>query len=183
LANGGAEYEQISATFLLFGDPATALRIPLPRMPKNVTARHLADGQVRISWDAALDSNGNPVTGYHVYRASSPAGPYSKISTELITATSFVDGGVVGIAAASSSGGSYYAVTSEDSDGDESVRSLGVSPAAIASSAAEPVAGCFIQTVGGQIPAALCWVLVIFTAVVISIHWRRAQRSGLSAED
>ena len=31
LANGSTEYEQISKTFLLFGDPATALKVPLPR--------------------------------------------------------------------------------------------------------------------------------------------------------
>ena len=31
LANGSNEYEQISQTFLLFGDPATALKIPLPQ--------------------------------------------------------------------------------------------------------------------------------------------------------
>ena len=31
LANGSTEYEQISQTFLLFGDPAPALKIPLPQ--------------------------------------------------------------------------------------------------------------------------------------------------------
>jgi hypothetical protein len=38
LANGSAEYEQISETFLLFGDPAMGLKIPLPRMPTGVKA-------------------------------------------------------------------------------------------------------------------------------------------------
>jgi hypothetical protein len=70
LANGSAEYEQISETFLLFGDPAMGLKIPLPRMPTGVKADRETGG-VRISWKAALDSNGNAVAGYHVYRASS----------------------------------------------------------------------------------------------------------------
>jgi hypothetical protein len=30
LANGDAYFEQVSATFLLFGDPAQTLKIPLP---------------------------------------------------------------------------------------------------------------------------------------------------------
>jgi hypothetical protein len=33
LANGDAYFEQISQTFLLFGDPATVLKVPLPRRP------------------------------------------------------------------------------------------------------------------------------------------------------
>ncbi|MEJ2102051.1 MAG: C25 family cysteine peptidase, partial [Desulfobacterales bacterium] len=181
LANVTSDYEQISATFLLFGDPATALRIPLPRMPKNVTAQRLANGQVRIRWQAALDSNGNAVAGYNIYRASAPAGPYSKINTELITATEFIDisGGVTINAGGGGGGSYYYGVSSEDGDGDESAQSLGISPASVASAAAGPVLGCFIESVGGSIPAALCWVLVVFTAVVVLTHWLRAQKSGL----
>ena len=180
LANGGgAEYEQISATFLLFGDPATALRIPLPRMPKNVTVQRLANGQVRIRWEAALDSNNNPVAGYHVYRASAPAGPYSRINTQLITTTVFIDssGGVTISSGGSGGGGSYYyAVSSEDGDGDESAQSLGISPASVASAAAKPLPGCFIQSAQGSVPKMLFWLLVAFTAAVVLTHWRRAQR-------
>ena len=33
LANGGSYYEQVSETFLLFGDPAMELQVPLPRRP------------------------------------------------------------------------------------------------------------------------------------------------------
>jgi hypothetical protein len=29
--SGGAGYEELSETFLLFGDPAVALKVPLPR--------------------------------------------------------------------------------------------------------------------------------------------------------
>jgi hypothetical protein len=127
---------------------------------------------VRISWKAALDSNGNAVAGYHVYRASSPAGPYSKINTELVTATEFIDTSGVGAASGSGSG-SYYAVSSEDADGDESVRSLGVRPAAIVSSAGAAVPACFIGTVAQTLPYKALWILAILTLAVLISKWSK----------
>jgi fibronectin type 3 domain-containing protein len=140
-----------------------ALKIPLPRMPTEVKANRQENG-VRIEWNAALDSNGNAVAGYHVYRASSPAGPYSKINTALVTGTEFIDtsGAVVGAGSGSGGGTYYYAVTSEDNDGDESAQSLGISPAAIASSASS-AAGCFIDTVNLSIPNQGLWLVVLLT--------------------
>ncbi len=44
LANGGSYYEQVSETFLLFGDPAMELKIPLPRRPAGLTAQLTAAG-------------------------------------------------------------------------------------------------------------------------------------------
>ena len=173
LANGDAYFEQISATFLLFGDPAQTLKVPLPRMPDGVEA-HWEGNSVRIRWNAALDSNGNAVAGYKIYRASAPAGPYSRVNTELVTGTEFVETeGAVGIAEGGGSGGSYYGVTAVDSFGDESAQSLGISPASIAS-ASESVApvACFVGTVSGSIPAGLFWVLAIFTIGVVIAHWR-----------
>jgi hypothetical protein len=143
LANGGTVFEEISETFLLFGDPALKLKIPLPRMPTGVVARFEAEG-VRIQWQSALDCNGNAVAGYHVYRASSPAGHYSKINTELIADTGFMDTSVeVGVDAGSGDS-IYYAVSSEDAEGDESAQSFGFSPALIVSSADGGGGGCFI---------------------------------------
>jgi hypothetical protein len=166
LANGSAEYEQISETFLLFGDPATALKIPLPRMPSGVKA-YRQDNGVRIRWNAALDSSGNAVAGYNIYRASSPAGPYSKINTELVTGTEFIDTGgtVVGAVSAAGGGSTYYAVSSEDDDGDESAQSLGISPAALVSSSGSGGGGggCFIDTVGQSITKQWIWLLVLLT--------------------
>ena len=45
LANGGSEYEEISETFLLLGDPALALQVPIPHKPTAIevqrdTSRH-----------------------------------------------------------------------------------------------------------------------------------------------
>ena len=179
LASGSAEYEKISQTFLLFGDPALALKIPLPRMPTGVEAYRESNG-VRISWNAALDSNGNAVAGYHVYRASSPAGPYSKISSALVSGTEFIDtSGGVGADAGGGSGSYYYAVSSEDGDGDESAQSLGISPASIASSAGS-VAGCFVQSVSQSIAKQWLWVVVLLgIAIAVCRRIRTEDPSSL----
>lgn len=96
---------------------------------------------------AALDSNGNPVAGYHVYCAASPAGPYSRVSTGLVTGTGFVDISAEVGADAGGGGTYYYGVTSEDVDADESVQSLGVSPATLGGSSGSGGGGCFIGLV------------------------------------
>jgi hypothetical protein len=167
LANGSAEYEQISQTFLLFGDPATGLKIPLPRMPTGVTVIKQESNRVRISWNAALDSSGNAVAGYNIYRAGSPSGPYSKDT-----------GGVVGAGLGAAAGSSYYAVSSQDSDGDESAQSLGISPASLSSSSGSGGGGgggCFIDTAGTSVPGLLSVMLVLLTICVVIAHWRTAQ--------
>jgi hypothetical protein len=184
LANGDAYSEQISQTFLLFGDPAQTLKIPLPRMPSGVKAYRQADGKVRIQWNEALDSNGNAVAGYNIYRASSPAGPYSKVNTELVTGTEFFDTeGAVGIAEGGGSGGSYYGVTAVDSFGDESAQSLGISPASVASSAEAAVAACFVGSVGQSMPKQGIWVVVLLAVAGVIAIRRIAHGKRRSTED
>ena len=59
--------------------------------------------------------------GFNVYRGSQPGGPYSKVNSALISATSFVDNSVT-------SGQTYYFVATEiDSTGTESSYSSEVS--------------------------------------------------------
>jgi hypothetical protein len=178
LANGDAYFEQISQTFLLFGDPALTLKIPLPRMPTGVKAYRENNG-VRIGWNAAKDSNGNAVAGYNIYRASAPAGPYSRVNTELVTGTEFVDAdGAVGIDEGGGSGGSYYGVTAVDSFGDESAQSLGISPASVASSVgggAAGAAGCFVDTVAQPVSKQGIW-LVLLLGIAVAV-FKKVQRS------
>ncbi|MCU0561925.1 MAG: C25 family cysteine peptidase, partial [Desulfobacterales bacterium] len=69
LANGGSGYEETANTFLFFGDPATVLKVPLPRRPAGLAASAAGEG-VQLSWSAALDADGAPAAGYHVYRRS-----------------------------------------------------------------------------------------------------------------
>ena len=49
---------QISATFLLFGDPAMALKVPLPRRPAGLQGAFNLDDGVELRWEAAVDCNG-----------------------------------------------------------------------------------------------------------------------------
>jgi CheY-like chemotaxis protein len=150
LANG-AHHGQVSDTFLLFGDPATQLKVPLPRMPKDVTIERRDDG-VRIRWQAAKDSNGNPVDGYNVYRAGTAAGQFSRINSVLITETRYLDTGSAGAqgSAVSASANYYYGVTAVDAAGDESAQTLGISPpspgAGSNSGGGGGGGGCFITT-------------------------------------
>jgi hypothetical protein len=149
-------------------------------MPGGVKA-YRENNRVRISWNAAKDANGNPVAGYNIYRAGSPAGPYSKVNTELVTGTEFVDitGGVV-IEEGGAAGGSYYGVTAVDSFGDESAQSLGISPASIAS-ASESVApvACFVGTVSQSMPKQGIWLVVLLGIAGAAVLGVRRQASGI----
>jgi hypothetical protein len=151
-------------------------------MPSGVKAFR-ENNRVRIVWNAATDANGNAVAGYNIYRASSPAGPYSRVNTQLVAGTEFVDTqGGVGIEAEEGSSGSYYAVTAVDSGGAESAQSLGVSPATVSSSSGgsnggggAAAAACFVDTVGQTIDKVMFWMLVLLTIAVASGYWRKAQ--------
>ncbi len=180
LANGDAAFEQIAETFMLFGDPATALKVPLPRIPANLRAERTADG-VRISWDAVADCNGQPVAGYNIYRATSAAGPFAKINSQPISGTVFVDTGTtVGAASGGAAGSSYYAVSAVDEAGVESVQSLAVKPAALGSEALEVVA-CFIAS-AQQSPPPIAWWVVIILLAAFMIAGIRGQKSAVRGQ-
>jgi hypothetical protein len=145
LANGSG-YGEISETFTLFGDPAMVLKVPLPRVPGGVSVT-VQDGVVRVSWSQAQDCNGTSVAGYNLYRGVTPGGPYEKVNTSLITGTGYSDGGAV-------SGTWYYVVSSVDSGGVESVKSVELSVTVGARSVGASGGGgggggggCFISTV------------------------------------
>jgi hypothetical protein len=168
---------------LLFGDPATKLKVPLPYRPRGLTVRRQAQGKRRISWQAATDCDNNPVAGYNIYRAGSAAGPFSKINLELVTGTVFFDtDSGAGIQAAAAAGGSgYYVVTAVDSGGTESVQSLAVKPASLVSGGSSLV-GCFIGA-SGQPVSQPYLVILVLVAVAAALGVRlKAQGKGLSAE-
>jgi hypothetical protein len=141
LANG-AGYEEVSETFLLLGDPAMRLKVPVPRRPTTVSVTTTDEGTT-VSWQAAEDAEGDPVSGYNLYRRTTPGGTATKLNTDLLAETTYLDpeadGGVV----------YYYTVTSVDSDGDESVPSAQTStPAPPAPVSGSSNSGCFISAVG-----------------------------------
>jgi hypothetical protein len=165
MANGDSTYEEVNDTFLLFGDPAMALKVPLPKRPQRLRARGHTGG-VLLSWNEATDCNGNPVAGYNLYRSTTPGGPYTKVNTALITGTQYDDTSVSStitpytMSSAATGTTYYYVVTSVDAQCDESVHSQETSggtqsanpPAndSESSSGGGGGGGCFINTVSGK---------------------------------
>jgi hypothetical protein len=155
--------DDVVKTFQLFGDPATALKIPLPQRPEGVSALS-GHGSVTLSWQEALDCNSGPVLGYNIYRSISIGGPYTQINTSLITETTYTDADVV-------VGTTYhYRVASVDSDDDESIPSqtttIGAtsSPSITTGSAGGGGGGCFIETASGNSAQSGYFLLVFLIA-------------------
>jgi hypothetical protein len=70
----------------LMGDPTLRMHPVLP--PGNLNGALTASG-VMLNWAASPD---NSLAGYHVYRASSPAGPFTRLTgNSPISATTFTD--------------------------------------------------------------------------------------------
>lgn len=69
----------------LHGDPTLRLH---PVKPASGLSASSATGRANLTWSASADSN---IEGYHVYRATSPEGPFTRVTDQLISATSFSD--------------------------------------------------------------------------------------------
>jgi len=158
MANGGSLYEEVNETFLLFGDPAMTLKVPLPHRPGGLRAQGHTDG-VLLSWDEATDCNSGPVAGYNLYRSSTPGGNYTKLNSSLITQTQYDDissltARVQNAASSMTTGATYYyVVTSVDADGDESAQSKEASggmQSANSSGGGGGGGGCFIDSVAAE---------------------------------
>jgi hypothetical protein len=140
---------------MFFGDPATALKVPLPRRPQQLTAVRQADGRVELGWGAALDSDGAAVAGYHLYRRLSSESGYTRVSAAPLAGLTYMD---TGIAEAPTGAVYYYALAAVDSAGDESVKSAPASftvPAATESTSNAAGGGggggCFISAAGRDV--------------------------------
>jgi hypothetical protein len=69
----------------LMGDPTLRMHPVAP--PVNLVAAANGSGGVDLSWNASTDS----APGYHVYRAPTAAGPFTRLNTDLISATNYAD--------------------------------------------------------------------------------------------
>ncbi len=155
LANGNAYYEQVSETFLLFGDPAMALKVPLPRRPSGLVIEGQTDG-IALQWLAAADGDGNAVTGYNLYRSQSSGGPYVKVNTGLINTPQYEDSAQQVLTAGTTY---YYIISSVDADGG---------------------GGCFILTVSepGVVGHWYWWILAILGLCLGVLKIRRKAQTG-----
>lgn len=96
----------------LMGDPALRLHAVAP--PRHLAAAS-AGSQVVLKWSAPSETN---VRGYQAYRAASRFGPFTRLTEELLTSTTFTDTNVVAgqtyaylvrtLKAESAPGGSYF---------------------------------------------------------------------------
>jgi hypothetical protein len=69
----------------LLGDPT--LRAHVLKPVSDLTLTNLNCKKVELNWTGSTDS----VDGYHVYRAPSQDGPYTRLTTVLTTSTNFID--------------------------------------------------------------------------------------------
>ncbi|NYT12285.1 MAG: choice-of-anchor D domain-containing protein [Methanomassiliicoccales archaeon] len=77
LSNGQIYYYKVSAVNSVGEGPlsneASAIPATVPTAPQNPQVSP-GDGYVNLTWDAPSDDGGSPVTGYKVYRGTSPGG-------------------------------------------------------------------------------------------------------------
>ncbi len=68
----------------LMGDPTLRMQVVAPVSDVTVSAR---GDDAKIAWTASPDA----VEGYNIYRATNSNGPFTRINSSLVTATSFAD--------------------------------------------------------------------------------------------
>lgn len=74
-----------SVHIALMGDPTLRMHIVAP--PAALAVESNGAGGVELSWNSSPDA----VLGYHVYRAATAAGPFTRLNTNLIATTSYTD--------------------------------------------------------------------------------------------
>ncbi len=102
-----------------------------PSAPAGLAVGH-DPGQVTISWSPSPEPD---LGGYHVYRATAAEGPFTLISTVLITTTTFSDKNLPANAEAL-----WYRVSAVDVNGNESAESAPIAVALTAGAASDAVA-------------------------------------------
>lgn len=70
----------------LMGDPSLRLHPVIP--PTNLQAFATSSGGVILNWRTSTDTS---IQGYHVYRSSAAMGPFTRLTTSLITTNTFTD--------------------------------------------------------------------------------------------
>ncbi|MBL9174674.1 MAG: hypothetical protein JNL10_14145 [Verrucomicrobiales bacterium] len=95
----------------LMGDPALRLHVVEP--PRNLSVSS-ASGKVTLVWSPSTEAD---LTGYHVYRGSSPYGPFTRVTASPLSAATFTETATAGqtvtymvrtLTLEAVPGGSYY---------------------------------------------------------------------------
>jgi hypothetical protein len=69
----------------LMGDPTLRMHVVAP--PSSLAVSTNGSGGVTLNWNASADA----VAGYHVYRAATVAGPFTRLTSSLLTGTTYTD--------------------------------------------------------------------------------------------
>jgi fibronectin type 3 domain-containing protein len=125
-----------------------SVQATVPSAPQSLTAKG-ADGSVSLSWAAPSSNGGSPVTGYDVYRGTSPGGESATPIAANVSATGFTDTSAV-------NGTTYYYTVA-------AVNAAGVSPHSAEASATPqatvPAAPSRLVASGGNGSVVLSWAV------------------------
>jgi fibronectin type 3 domain-containing protein len=125
-----------------------SVQATVPSAPQSLTAKGAA-GSVSLSWAAPSSNGGSPVTGYDVYRGTSPGGESATPIAANVSATGFTDTAAV-------NGTTYYYTVA-------AVNAAGVSPhsseASATPQATVPAAPSRLVASGGNGSVALSWAV------------------------
>ncbi len=134
-------YASIAAIEVLCDAACPGVDATAPAAPTNVTAMGNSAG-IALDWPNSTEAD---LAGYHVERASSATGPFTRLTTSLLTTSAYTD------PTAPAGATSHYRVLAVDTSGNASAPSA-VASAARAASSQQPIrinAGGPATTVGG----------------------------------
>jgi subtilase family serine protease/Tol biopolymer transport system component/flagellar hook assembly protein FlgD/fibronectin type 3 domain-containing protein len=95
-------------------EASATVKVEVPNQPKILPITAIPEGgSLRICWEY----KGTPMTGFNLYRALQPGGPYVKVNAELIQDNCYLDEGLI------NGQKYYYYVTAVDEFGQESPHS------------------------------------------------------------
>jgi fibronectin type 3 domain-containing protein len=138
-AGVSAQSNEASATPVL-------VQATVPSAPQSLTATG-ANGSVSLSWGAPSSDGGSPITGYDVFRGTSPRGESATPLAANVSARSFTDASAV-------NGTTYYYTVA-------AVNAVGVSPPSVEASATAqatvPSAPSGLVASGGNGSVVLSW--------------------------
>ena len=140
LTNGTTYYYTVAAVNSVglspqSGEASATPQATAPTAPLSVTAG-AGNGSVSLAWSVPASNGGSPITGYNVYRGTSPGGESTTPIATGVTTTSYTDTGVT-------NGTKYYYTVA-------AVNGVGVSPPSSEVSATPhaPVTAAFVRRVG-----------------------------------
>ncbi|RLF70222.1 MAG: hypothetical protein DRN40_05090 [Thermoplasmata archaeon] len=168
VTNGRTYYYRVSAVNGIgegeLSEEASATPQGVPSAPENLVARG-GDGYVVLTWEAPADDGGSPITGYKIYRGTSPG--EEVLLTTVGNETTYNDTGVT-------NGQTYYYRVSAVNGIGEGELSEEVS----ATPQSAPPAPADTSTSGGMsilpLLAAIAVAIVVIVLIVLFSRWRKS---------